>query len=98
MDRRTAQGILRAALKRRHAPGKYDVFAWYDGPRLSSITVAWRSYTKRAIALEDANPAFCGGFPTNGAPLPNGIEKNCALCVGTFRAGGIRDDEDVGTG
>jgi hypothetical protein len=84
-DQRTGQAVIKSAMRQPHAPGKYDVFAWLDGHKVLSVTVAWRSFTKRSIALE--NVALDNGeeIQTNAAPLPNGIGRNGASYVGSFR-------------
>ena len=85
LDHRTGQSLIKAAMRVRRAPGKYDVFAWSDGPSVQTLTVAWKTITKRTIALETT--AGCGGeeIQTNAEPLPNGIKRNLASYVGSFR-------------
>lgn len=85
LDQRTGHALIKLAMRQPHAPGKYDVFAWQHGHELLSITVGWKSFTKRSIALE--NVALDNGeeIQTNAAPLPNGIGRNGASYVGSFR-------------
>ncbi len=85
LDRRTGQSLIRAAMRERHAPGKYDLFVWRNDRELQSIAVAWKSYTKRSIALESIAVPDGEEIPTNAAPLPNGIDRNGAFYVGSFR-------------
>jgi hypothetical protein len=93
MDRRTAQSLLKAAMGQRPPPGKYDVFAWKEDQKYQSLTVAWKSYTKRSVALE--NVADDGGeeIAMNAEPLPNGRARKSASYVGSFRIEASRRDE-----
>ncbi|MBS0235152.1 MAG: hypothetical protein JSR99_16925 [Proteobacteria bacterium] len=85
LDQQTGQSLIRAAMRERHAPGKYDLFVWRNERELQSIAVAWKSYTKRTIDLENVANGDGGEIPTNAAPLPNGIERHGACYVGSFR-------------
>jgi hypothetical protein len=85
MDRFTTQRLIIAAIREQRLPGKYDVFAWSNGQSLQALTVAWKSYTRRAIALESTVGDNGDEIVTNGVALPNGIAKNRARYVGTFR-------------
>jgi hypothetical protein len=85
LDHQTGQSLIKAAMSERRPPGKYDVFAWKDGAELLSLTVAWKTFTKRSIALETTAAASGEEIQTNVEPLPNGIERNLASYVGSFR-------------
>ncbi|MFT3732757.1 MAG: hypothetical protein QM780_15265 [Hyphomicrobium sp.] len=85
LDQQTAQSMLRAAMRVPQAPGKYDVFAWIDGDGLHTITVAWKSFTKRSVALETAVLEEGEEIQTNAGPLPNGMGRNTGRYVGSFR-------------
>ncbi|CCB67935.1 MULTISPECIES: hypothetical protein [unclassified Hyphomicrobium] len=65
--------------------GKYDVFAWQVGPDLHAIPVAWKSFTKRSVALEAMTLSDGNEIQTNAAPLPNGVGSKAARYVGSFR-------------
>ncbi len=85
LDRKTANALIKVALRQRHAPGKYDVFAWEEDRKLRSLTVAWQSYTRRSIDLEKVGIEGGEDIPTNATPLPNGMARNSACYVGSFR-------------
>ena len=72
-------------MRERHEPGKYDVFAWTSGTELLAITVAWKSFTRRSVAVESTPLGDGEEVQTNGAPLPNGVDRNVAQYVGSFR-------------
>jgi hypothetical protein len=95
LDVKTAKTLIKAAMREGHAPGKYDVFAWTEDQKLRSLTVAWKSYIRRSIDLE--NTGIDGGeqIPTNAAPLPNGRARNSAFYVGSFRIDGTTRSEDA---
>jgi hypothetical protein len=82
---KTAQGLMKAAMRQKHAPGKYDVFAWQVGADLHAIPVAWKSFTKRSVALEAMTLSDGNEIQTNAAPLPNGVGSKAARYVGSFR-------------
>lgn len=82
---KTAQGLIKAAMREKHAPGKYDIFAWQDGRDLHAIAVAWKSFTKRSVALEAMTLSDGEEIQTNTAPLPNGVGSRLARYVGSFR-------------
>lgn len=77
VDRRTGQNLIRLAMRERRAPGKYDLFVWR--------AVAWKSFTRRAIDLDDITAPDGEVMPSNAGPLPNGIERHRACYVGSFR-------------
>jgi hypothetical protein len=84
LDDRTGQILIKAAMRERRPPGKYDVFAWKAGADVLTLTVAWKTFTRRSVGLETAR--LCGEeIQTNAEPLPNGIERNLACYVGSFR-------------
>lgn len=85
VDRRTGQDLIRLAMRERRAPGKYDLFVWRDERDLHSIAVAWKSFTRRAIDLDDITAPDGEVMPSNAGPLPNGIERHRACYVGSFR-------------
>jgi hypothetical protein len=85
IDPHAAQALIKAAMRQEHAPGKYDVFAWVENQKLGSLTIAWKSYTRRSIALESVGIDGGEEIPTNAAPLPNGMARNTANYVGSFR-------------
>ncbi|MBS0252476.1 MAG: hypothetical protein JSR78_15575 [Proteobacteria bacterium] len=82
---KTAQGLIKAAIRQKHAPGKYDLFAWQDGRDLNAIAVAWQSFTKRSVALENMTLSDGEEIQTNSAPLPNGVGSRLTRYVGSFR-------------
>ncbi len=85
LDQQTGNSLIKAAMSQRRAPGKYDVFAWRDGRDVLAITVAWKSFTKRSIALENVALGDGEEIQTNATPLPNGIDRNIARYIGSFR-------------
>ena len=85
LDRKTANALIKVAMRQGHPPGKYDVFAWEEDRKLHSLTVAWKSYTRRSIELENVSVEGGEDIPTNAAPLPNGMARNSACYVGSFR-------------
>jgi hypothetical protein len=95
LDHQTAKTLIKAAMRQGRAPGKYDVFAWVEDQKLRSLTVAWKSYTRRSIALEGVSIDGGEEIPTNAAPLPNGMERNSARYVGSFRIDGTAESKDA---
>jgi hypothetical protein len=85
LDRLMCQSLMKAALREQRLPGKYDVFAWRESHKVLSLTVAWKSFTRRSVALETTTFENGEDIQTNAEPLPNGIERNAALYVGSFR-------------
>ena len=83
-DRRTGQSMIKAAMRERHARGKYDVFAWTMGGKLMTLTVAWKTFTKRSIALATTDLGTGEEVQTNAIPLPNGVDTNGAHYVGSL--------------
>lgn len=82
---KTAQGLIKAAMRQKHAPGKYDLFAWQDGRDLHTIAVAWKSFTKRSVALDAMTLSDGEEIQTNATPLPNGVGSRLTRYVGSFR-------------
>ena len=82
IDPHAVQALIKAAKRQEHAPGKYDVFAWVEDQKLRSLTIAWKSYTRRSIALESVGIDGGEEIPTNADPLPNGMARNSASYVG----------------
>ncbi len=95
LDHRTAKALIKSAMRQRHAPGKYDVFAWLEDQKVRSLAVAWKSYTRRSIDLESVGIEGGEEIPTNAAPLPNGMERNSACYVGSFRIDATARSEDA---
>lgn len=85
IDPHAVQALIKAAMRQEHAPGKYDIFAWVENLKLRSLTIAWKSYTRRSIALESVGIDGGEEIPTNAEPLPNGMARNSASYVGSFR-------------
>ncbi len=85
MDQKTGQKLIRAAMRQRLAPGKYDLFAWDEQQEVRTLVVPWRSFTARTIGLDSVPCPDCETRPTNAAPLPNGIGRHAACYVGSFR-------------
>ncbi len=85
VDAKTVQKLVRAAQRQSHAPGKYDVFAWRSGDEIHSLTVAWLSFTKRSIPIVSLVLADGEEISANAAPLPNGVNRHEARCIGSFR-------------
>jgi hypothetical protein len=85
LDAKAARGLVKAAMRQNHAPGKYDLFAWRDGGDLQALTVAWASFTKRSVALKAVTLSDGEEIQTNAAPLPNGIGSMEARYVASFR-------------
>lgn len=93
LDQRTGQCLIKAAMRERRPPGKYDLFAWKEGAELQTLAVAWKTFTKRSVALETS--PLCGeDIQTNAEPLPNGIERNLASYIGSFRVDKQLDPEE----
>ncbi len=93
-DQRTSQGLIKSAMRQRHPPGKYDVFAWKADRELQSIAVAWKSFTRRSVNLENITLDDGQEIETNAARLPNGIDRNAARYLGSFRIDKRSDSED----
>jgi hypothetical protein len=85
IDPDAVRTLIRAAMRQGHAPGKYDVFAWIEDQKFRSLTIAWKSYTTRSIALESIGIDGGEEIATNATPLPNGMARNTASYVGSFR-------------
>lgn len=82
-------------MRQPRSPGKYDVFAWKADRELLSIAVAWKTFTKRSVALENIALADGEEIQTNAARLPNGIDRNRARYLGSFRIDKHSDPDGV---
>ncbi|RUP00128.1 hypothetical protein [Hyphomicrobium sp.] len=82
IDHKTGQKLLKAAMRERLAPGKYDVFAWAENGELQTVTVRWKSYTSRGVDIESGAD---NELSMNAAELPNGVARHAAYYLGSFR-------------
>jgi hypothetical protein len=86
MDQKTAQRLIRAAMREGRPPGKYDVFAWHEQQEIRSVVIPWKSFTSRSIELDTVTGEDGKAHATNASPLPNGVKPHAAYYVGSFRA------------
>jgi hypothetical protein len=85
MDRKTSQQLIRVAMRERHAPGKYDLFAWHEQQEICTLAVRWKTFTTRSVALDTVDGAEGEARVTNAAALPNGVGAHEACYLGSFR-------------